>query len=457
MKIFIAILIAAPLVLAGCVGITREGERQARHDVRAVGEVYRPKGERPVLPKLTNDSGFDDFMRHAMLNQPQVEAAYFDWAASVERITVERSLPDPRLTFQADIADIIMSLMPGLMMDFPGPGKLGARAQVASEESRGKYFQFESAVLQAAFALKKSFYQLYFLDEKIRVNQQTLDLLADLEKLARSQNEVGKVTLQDVLRAQVEQDRLRTETVNLDDSRHSLMAQFKAALGLTSDQPDPPVPAKFASTPVVSDEQLWTAALARNPELKAMAAEVRRAEALLRLAHKERVPDFNLGLEADALAAPTMFRPQFGMTLPIWRDKIAAEIAGAQAENRAAKARLTAAQISLAVEFAEKSFMFREASRNLDLLQKQLLPKTRLSLEVARSGYLSGQIDFFNVIDTERTLLNFTLAEIEARTQRELTLAELSLVIAGLPPVNAPVLNQTPVKSTNQTKKEKKP
>jgi len=152
-----------------------------------------------------------------------------------------------------------------------------------------------------------------------------------------------------------------------------------------------------------------------------------------------------------------MFRPQFGMTLPIWRDKIAAEIAGAQAEHRAAKARLTAAQISLAVEFAEKSFMFREASRNLDLLQKKLLPKSRLSLEVARSGYLSGQIDFFNVIDTERTLLNFTLAEIEARTQRELTLAELSLVIAGLPPVNAPVLNQTPVKSTNQTKKEKKP
>ncbi|HEX7469477.1 MAG TPA: TolC family protein, partial [Verrucomicrobiae bacterium] len=164
--------------------------------------------------------------------------------------------------------------------------------------------------MQAAFALKKSYYQLYFLDEKIRVNKQTLDLLADLEKLARSQNEVGKVTLQDVLRAQVEQDRLRTETINLDDSRHSLMAQFKAALGLTSDQPDPPAPAKFESTPVVSDEQLWTTALARNPELKAMAAEVRRAEASLRLAHKERVPDFNLGLEADALAAPTMFRPQ---------------------------------------------------------------------------------------------------------------------------------------------------
>ncbi|HEX7469476.1 MAG TPA: hypothetical protein VF437_01895 [Verrucomicrobiae bacterium] len=142
MKKVIAILIIAPLVLAGCVGITREGERQARHDARTVGGVYRPKGERPVLPELTKDSGFDDFMRYAMLNQPQVEAAYFDWAASVERITVERSLPDPRLTFQADIADIIMSLMPGLMMDFPGPGKLGARAQVASEESRGKYFQF---------------------------------------------------------------------------------------------------------------------------------------------------------------------------------------------------------------------------------------------------------------------------------------------------------------------------
>ena len=40
------------------------------------------------------------------------------------------------------------------------------------------------------------------MEEKIRLNGDTLALLSELEKLARAQNEVGKVTLQDVLRAQ---------------------------------------------------------------------------------------------------------------------------------------------------------------------------------------------------------------------------------------------------------------
>jgi outer membrane protein TolC len=143
---------------------------------------------------------------------------------------------------------------------------------------------------------------------------------------------------------------------------------------------------------------------------------------------------------ADVKASPVMVRPSVGVTLPIWRDKIAAQIAGAQAGKRAAEARLSAEQIALAVEFAEKSFMFREASRNLELLNERLLTMARQSLEVAQSGYVGGKVDFLNVIDAERTLLDFQLAEVEARLQRELALAELSLLILGTPPANAPVL-----------------
>jgi len=437
-----ASVLAAVALLAGCVGVETDGEKRARLTQASVGQVYRPRGERPALPKLDPNAPLQDFLLYAMLNQPQIEAAYFDWAASVQRITVERSLPDPRLTFQSDIADTVMTLMPGLMMDFPGPGKLKAAANVATAESDARYFLFESAVLQTAFALKKSYYQLHFLEAKVGVNQQTLALVADLEKLARTQNEVGKVTLQDVLRAQIEQERLTTEIANLEDSRNPLLAQFKAALGLSAEQPNPPAPTQFESTPLdLSSEQLFATALARNPRLRAMEAEVRRADASLRLAYKSRVPDFNLGVEVDAKASPVIVTPQLGVTLPIWRDKIAAEIAGAQAGKRAAEARLSAEQIALAVEFAEKTFMFRESSRNLALLQERLLPKARQSVEVARAAYLSGQLDFLNLIDAQRTLLGFELSEVESRTQRELALTELSLLILGQPPARAPLLH----------------
>jgi cobalt-zinc-cadmium efflux system outer membrane protein len=330
-------------------------------------------------------------------------------------------------------------------MDFPGPGKRGALAKVATAESDAKYFAFEESVLRAAFAFKKAYYELHFLEAKIRVNQVTLLLVGEVETLARAQNEVGKVTLQDVLRAQIEQERLTTEIANLEDSRQPLLAQFKAALGLKADAVSSPVPVKHESTPLdLTSDRMFAAALARNPRLKAMEAEVRRADASLRLAYKARVPDFSAGLEADVKASPLMVRPQLGISLPIWRDKTAAQIAGAQADKQVAEARLSAEEIALAVEFAEKSFLCREASRAVDLLTTRLLPKAQQSLDVARSGYVSGKVDFLNLLDAERTLLEFQLSEIDARVQRELALAELSLLVLGTPPVNAPVLSPKP-------------
>src|SRR5262249_44066351 len=150
------------------------------------------------------------------------EAAYYDWAASVERITTARSMPDPQLTFQMDIQSIVTSIMPGFMVNFPGAGKLRAAGAVASAGSEARDFTFQTRTLETIYDVKSVYYQLHFLEEKIRVNRETLVLLGDLEQLARAQNEVGKVTLQDVLRAQIEQDRLKTEVANLEDSRSAL-------------------------------------------------------------------------------------------------------------------------------------------------------------------------------------------------------------------------------------------
>jgi outer membrane protein, heavy metal efflux system len=437
-------VLAATLIGAGCRGLPAAGEKSARHDLAEIGGQLQTN-----LPALSTNATLRDAVLFAVKNHPQVIAAYADWAASVENITVARSLPDPKLTFEAYIGDALTSLMPGLLVDIPGPGKLGARAAAASAESRAKYFQFVAAVQQSAFAVEKSFYPLHFLNARLAVNRQTLALLASLETLARAQNEVNRATLQDVLRAQIEQEKLKTETENLEDSRRVLTAQYKAALGLRAEQPDPPVPADAEFSPGnLNDEELFAAALKQNPRLQEMAAEIRLAEASIRVAQKERIPDFTAGGEVDVKANPFVWNPQFSMTLPIWRDKIAAQIAAAQAGKRAAEARLSAEQISLAVDFAEQTYLIREANRELALLRERLLPRARQSLEVARAAYQSGQVDFLNVIDAERSLLDFQLDEIAAQTQREIARAELVLMVGGVPPENAPLLqaeNSKPV------------
>ncbi|KAB2639434.1 MAG: TolC family protein [Verrucomicrobia bacterium] len=429
--------LALALLLTGCTGFSTPGERAARSRAETAAARYRPNGHKPTLPQLTATSSLRNFLTFALLNQPKVEVAYYDWRASIERITQARSLPDPQFTFQMDIQTIVTSVMPGLMGAIPWPDKLRVGADMASSASQAKYFAFQSAVLESAFDVKRSYYQLYFLDEKIHVNQDTLKLLAELEKLARSRNEVGKVTLQDVLRAQIEQDRLKTDVANLEDSRSSLAAQFKAALGLGGNDPMPPLPSSFESTSLdITADKLFKTALAQNTRLKAIEADVHAAEAGLILAGKSDRPDFSLGLMVDGKMKPTMYRPLGTVSLPIWRDKTASLIAEAQSNKLVAQAQLSGEKNALAVDIAQRTFLYREATRNLALLNDQILPKARQSLEVARSGYLADQIDFFNLTDTERSLLGYQLEKVEAAAQREIVLAELSMIIQGMPPAN---------------------
>ena len=177
--------LAMVLLLAGCNGVATKGELDARSQAQSVAAHYRPNGRKPALPRLTASSSLRNFLTFALLNQPKVEAAYYDWRASIERITQARSLPDPQLTFQMDIQNIVTSVMPGLMGAVPWPDKLRIGADMATAASQAKYFAFQAAVLESAFEVKRSYYLLNFLDEKIRVNQDTLKLLAELEKLAR--------------------------------------------------------------------------------------------------------------------------------------------------------------------------------------------------------------------------------------------------------------------------------
>lgn len=433
-------LVLAAGLLAGCKGVSTQGERQAHRDLQTLTAAYRP----PVItnaPALETGVTLEALMRYAMLHQPRVAAAYYDYAAAVHRITQERSLPDPRLTLELDIQDVVMVVMPGLMAEFPFYQKLRVGAHMATAESEARYFAFERAVLETAYEVKRAYFRLHFLEERLAIVRENAQLSESLEEIARARTEAGKATLQDVLRAQIDQERLKTEVENLEDSRSALMARLRGALGLATEAPDPAVPRDFSPTPTsLGREDLFAVAVVRNPRLKQMEAEVRLAEAGIQLARLSRYPDFNIGVEADVKASPVMWRPSMGVTLPIWRDKIAAEMAGAQARRRASAERLSAEQIDLAIEYADRSVAYREATRNLELVSGRLLPKARQALEVSRNAYVSAVSSFTELLDAQRTLLELRLSEVDSLAEREMALAELSLLIAGVPPAGAPIL-----------------
>ncbi len=442
MKFYIRLGIwsAAALILGGCRGVPTAGEQTARHDFSMVATQYRPAGQSAGLPVLTADSSLSNFLAYALLNSPSVAAAFNDWSASVENITVTRSLPDPQLTFQAYIQDAITSLMPGLAWNLSGPGKLAARAEVATAASQEKYFLFEGALLQARFNVKQAYYELGRVEEQLRLKREMCQLLENQARVLQAQGTAGTANLTEWLRVQNDLAGVRKELESLEDSRRLALVDFQAALGIAPEQPAPPVPVHFEASPDLADtDSLLHTALEHNPQLAGMAAEVRVAEAGIAVAYKDRVPDFNLALMADVKASPVLFWPQSSMSLPIWRDKLAAEVAQAEAAALAAQSRLKAAQIDVAVNFAGKWFAYRETTRDLRLIENQLMPRADQSLQMVRAGYQAGTMDFSSLISAEQTVLDLKWQIAETRTDREIALAELTLLVAGIPPANTPL------------------
>ena len=98
----VAIPLVLALILTGCF-TARPGERELLQRDRVEGASEELGRE---LPELAEDSGLNEFARYAVLNSPEVRAAYYSWEAAVSEIVPARYLPDLSLAFEAEISDM---------------------------------------------------------------------------------------------------------------------------------------------------------------------------------------------------------------------------------------------------------------------------------------------------------------------------------------------------------------
>ena len=132
-----------------------------------------------------------------------------------------RSLPDPKLVFEAYIGDALTSLTFGPTADIPGPCKL-CRPVVPPPRRKvaPSIFNLNPAVRQTAFGGgEKLFICCIFWMRKLQANRQTLGLLAAPKHWREPRTKSGGGHYSDVLRAQTEQEKLKTETENLEKTR----------------------------------------------------------------------------------------------------------------------------------------------------------------------------------------------------------------------------------------------
>lgn len=425
------------LVVSGCVAVS-PAERDARQRLQAVANELSSAHGAPVLPDLRPAAPPDDFVRYAVLNHPSVRAAWHDWRAAVESIAPARALPDPRLTFEADITDTLMTFMPGIMFDFMSAGKRAAMAREMTATSETAYRDFVATVLRTAAEARRAWLELAYINEVQRLHHDAAATVEEQLALLNADYTTGRGmgTLGAQMKLLNDAAEHHVHHASLTDRQDAARIRLKSALGLQPTDPDPAWPtATLATTQLPATATLWSRIVAANPELGRMHAMVDMAVAGAEVAGKSRTPDFTLGLMADLKADPLMFRPNASLTLPIWREKIAATIRAAEARRDAAEARLSAAQLNLAAELARMLYMVRQADRMIDYVDQTVLPNLARATAAAEAGYQSGMGAAAMIPESRLMELLMQLERTDALWMREQAVIDVLLMTADIAPV----------------------
>ncbi len=428
------------LFLAGCVSASRE-EQGAQERVRQTGALLHPAGGRAELPVLTAESPLADYLRFALLNHPQVEAAFDDWRATVLAIAPARALPDPQFTFQADIAEVVTSFMPGLMFDFMAPGKRAAMGREATAASNVAYRTYAAAVLRVAADVRKAWIELAYAGDVQGLYDQTMSAVDTALALTNAEyaTGLGMANFEKQVRLQNLAAQHHAHHAAVADRLVAARARFKSALGLSPADADPPWPRPtLAATPLPSAQELWQRTLAANPGLAQMRAMVEMAVAGVDVARQVGTPDFTLGAMIDLKMNPLMVRPTATVTLPVWREKIRALLGAAEARRDAAVARVSAEQLNLAAELAQMLFMVNESDRMLAYMDGSALPNLDRSLASVAAGVQSGMAGPAMISEVQLMAIDMRHERLDVLRSREIAATDLMLLTASVAPTGAP-------------------
>ncbi len=446
--------VAAAVPLAGCSspldGPRATPTRVGTHfTARSDGEppsVFRERDDSAHAPMLGPDSGPGDYVAYALYNSPEVEAEYQRWLAASDRAPQVGALPDPRLSLGFFVDEVETRVGPqqarvGVQQSFPWPGTLGDRKDAASMEAAAAWRRFQAVGLEVTRRVLVALHELAYLDAAIGITDENLGLLGSFEEVVRARYRVGAGSHPELIRVQVELGQLEDRLVRLESMRPAFAAELNAALNRAGSTEVPEAPGMPDVVAAVEPGVLAETARRNNPGLLAMDERVEAERARTRLARKDGLPGFTVGLDyivtGDAPAGPIPesgddpIMLTFGLSVPLWRDKYEAGVRESVARRLAAAYERAGEANRIDAAIHRAWFEHTDADRRVRLYELTLIPKAEESLRASLTGFRAGETRFLDLLDTERTLLEFAVAAERARADRGIALARLNALVGG--------------------------
>ncbi len=359
----------------------------------------------------------DWLIQEALSRNPEIRAEMREVDAKRARVPQAGALPDPIVMFgQNNEGNIIpfttlgkfdfSEVYLGLTQEFPLFGKRGLKERVASSEADAQWWEYDFARKRVIANLKAAYY-------------------------AEALYKVGKGTQADVLRANTEISRLEERLETLAEQKGVNEAQITALLNLP---PDTPLgrPAPVAKPPLpFSLEQLKVMAAQNFPLLRRDRRTIDSRAFALRLAEKEKYPDFGVTFTYHNRGGLRDYWTIGGTAkIPLYYSrKQRRAIEEAAAEEAASRERYSNDQALLFFKLKDAYLRATTSERLTRLYGEVITPQETLTLEATTASYETGKLDFLSVVDSSIKLLNDEITYYEHLTKYLKALAELEPLI----------------------------
>jgi outer membrane protein TolC len=262
------------------------------------------------------------------------------------------------------------------------------------------------------------------------INEQ-IAFARDVVSAANARYASGTAPQSDVLRAEVEVARLEAVARALVGEVRGAEAMLNTSLALDADTPVPPLATLSLPQAVPSWSAIKTALVSR-PELAAGRAEIARADADVQVMGDMYKPMATIRTGPSyTMAEGGGWMVMVGVSLPIWRGKLKAGVAEAQAMRTMAEADLRAMTRMVEGEAAVAVSQVQAARERQHALTSDVLPRARMAIEPAIASYASGQLPLVSVIEAIQSLWLVQSDLVTADTQLGLAWARLGRAIGS--------------------------
>lgn len=384
-----------------------------------------------------------ELIQEALTENPQIKAAEQEWQAALKKIPQVKSLPDPMLSYSYFGQSVETRLGPqrnkiSISQMFPFFGKLSIKGDVANSQAWIIEAQYRAVKADVMLKVKQAFFSLYWFDKALKISQEEKEVLQRLAGVAQKKYETGQATQQDVLKAQLEISKVLDKILSLKQGRKAVAAEMNALLNRSAETSVEIVDEVEAPGIQFELAELYEWAKESRPELIKVQHLIAKNEKSLKLAKKNYLPDFRLMFDYIDIGSGTTASPDdgrnawmgsIGINIPIWRKRLRAAEAEEATKLGASEDLYRNIENETFSRVNELFFEAKTVEEQIKLYQYSLLPQAEQSFKASEMGYLSGKVDFLNLLESERMILMIKTGYHKAISDLNKSLARLERIV----------------------------